>query len=161
LTSGYSGVKLSDVVLKSRLIAMVALLASCQNRPPAEDRAYKPPTATEVFHLRSECVRLGEKIVEENLIGSAQWMTQEFHYNPKTNRCYVRLTDTDKIKPRENYGINLYDGQTREMLAFAQVKHGEKVGMVSGTTMRDTTEADAGFAEAMEFINKAMENDRK
>ena len=151
-----------EVTRNLGLIAMaLTLFTSCQTRRPTEDRAYRPSTATEVFHLRSECVRLGEKIVEENPIGSAQSMTQEFHYNPKTNRCYVRLTDTDKTKPRENYGINLYDGQTREMLAFAQVKNGEKVGMVSGTTMRDTTEADAGFAEAMEFINKAMEYDRK
>lgn len=47
------------------------------------------------------------------------------------------------------------------MLASTSVKHGEKVGILFGKSMRDTSEGDAGLAEATEFINKAMEDDRK
>lgn len=64
---------------------------------------------------------------------------------------------------RDRWGLDifLYDGQTREMLASTSVKHGEKVGILFGKSMRDTSEGDAGLAEATEFINKAMEDDRK
>jgi hypothetical protein len=146
----------------------IALLTSCQSRPPAEDRSYKLPTATEVFHLRSECARLGEKIMEENLIGGALSQPQESHYDPKTNRCYVQLT-VMSAKPGD-YTTDLYDGQTREMLAFASVEHGEKVGVVfvpqntfdkPGRKLMGTTNTDAGFTEAREFINKAMEDNRR
>ena len=149
----------------------IALLTSCQSRPPAEDRSNKLPTATEVFHLRSECARLGEKIMEENLIGGALSQTQESHYDPKTNRCYVQLAvmTADMTKPQDYYAVYLYDGQTREILATASVKHGEKAGVVF--VPQDTFDkpgrkfmgphTGAGFAEATEFINKAMEDDHR
>ena len=145
----------------------IVLLTSCQSRPPAEDRAYKLPTASEVFHLRSECARLGEKFVEEDLIGGVLGQPQESHYDPKTNRCYVQLTVMSA--KAGDFTTQLYDGQTRQMLAFASVEHGKKVGVVFVAQLpgehikgpREVPANDAGYTDAKEFINKAMEDDRK
>src|SRR3990172_1063562 len=68
-----------------------------ESRPRPENKAgitptFQPPTATEVFRLRSECAKLGEKILENNTVGSAVTQSQVSHYDPQTNRCYVELT---------------------------------------------------------------------
>jgi hypothetical protein len=58
------------------------------------------PTATEVFHLRSECTALGEKLADRIEAGEAEYRAKEghvtsfmpiSHYDPRTNRCYVQL----------------------------------------------------------------------
>src|SRR5207253_8552320 len=51
-----------------------------------------PISATEVFNLRSKCAELGEKIMKNTVIGDELKKEQLSHYEPKTNRCYVRLT---------------------------------------------------------------------
>lgn len=147
-------------------IAAVALLASCQGRPPTpavEARAYELPTATEVFHLRSECAILGNKILEENVVGRALTQSQNSHYNPMTNGCYVELTvqtaDLSAPEKEAYYSTYLYDGQTREMLASAFKKKGLKGGMIFGEFPKGDSEAQ--FWAAAEFINKAMADDRK
>jgi len=76
-----------------------------------------------VFDLRSKCVAPGEKILSENFIGSALTHDQVSRYNPETNRCYVKLgvSTADLSTPREKFVRDdfLYDGQTKEMLAYA------------------------------------------
>ena len=110
--------------------------------------------------------------MEENVIGIALSQSQESHYDPKTNRCYVQLTvmSADMTKPQAYYNLNLYDGQTREALAFAKVEHGEKSGFVFvpqdtfdnwGRKSIGTHHTDAGFTVAREFIDNAMKDDRK
>ena len=47
--------------------------------------------AAEVFRLRSACADLGQRILEDNAIGSALSKSQISNYNPRTNRCYVEL----------------------------------------------------------------------
>lgn len=147
-------------------IVAVALLASCQNRPPTapvEDRAYKLPSATEVFHLRSECAALGDKILEENVVGRALTQSQNSHYNPMTNRCYAELTvQTANFSTPEKesyYSTYLYDGQTREMLASASKKKGLRSGVIFGESPQGDSEAQ--FWAAADFINKTMADDRK
>jgi hypothetical protein len=124
------------------------------------------PTATEVFHLRSECATLGEKILEDNPVGSALSQSQVSHYDPQTNRCYVELTvqTADIHTPVSDYlgRRYLYDGQTRELLAFAEIigtpSEGKKSGMVfAGTGER----IDNGYEAACLFIDKMMADDRK
>ncbi len=71
------------------------------------------PTATEVFNLRSECAKLGEKLLHGAAGGAARTVSQVSNYRPWTNRCYVELTT--------EHDVSLYDGQTGRLLAhYAQ-----------------------------------------
>jgi len=67
------------------------------------------PTATEVFNLRSECAKLGEKLQHGAAGDAARTVSQVSNYRPWTNRCYVELTT--------EHDVSLYDGQTGKMLA--------------------------------------------
>ena len=86
------------------------------------------PTATEVFHLQSECVEMGKRILENNLAyimeteaikqGKAPPydVKQVAHYNVKDNHCYVELSSNDTGEQRDSVR-EVYDGQTGELLA--------------------------------------------
>ena len=114
--------------------ALLLLLIGC-NQQQDNNKSEKPlpaanfriPTATEVFHLRNECAKMGEKILSETLIGIDLSKSQVSKYDPKSNRCYVELfiASTD---PKDELYTNsvLYDGQTGEMLAFATDKSGKE-----------------------------------
>jgi hypothetical protein len=79
----------------------------------AQERDFRPPSATEVFNLRSKCAELGEKILKQ----SGYLYDVLSHYDVRTNRCYVELTEHSL---KENiYDRYLYDGQTEEILAHA------------------------------------------
>ena len=93
----------------------------------------RKPTASEVFALRSKCTELGDAILTRtqgrwddagaesiSRLDTASDADARTHYNPATNRCYVEV-DVGTINPdREVYEEirYLYDGQTREMLAW-------------------------------------------
>src|SRR5262244_1988050 len=81
--------------------------------------AANPPTASEIFNLRSKCAELGQKIMENHVIGSALTQDVVTHYDPKTNRCYAELdvNMADLSKFDEYNSRTLYDAQTGEMLA--------------------------------------------
>lgn len=154
-------------------ICFLALtLLACRNEtpsspavtaPPKAPATWQLPTATEAFHLQSECVRLGEKILDGNLIGSALTQSQVSHYSPRTNRCYVNLTvSTADLKSPDLYmSNNLYDGQTGELLAFTKIEHGKRTGIsferldVVGTN----DSADPDFDSVNAIIDAAM-NDK-
>jgi len=122
---------------------------------PSTAAAHQLPTATEVFHLRSECAQLGEKILNNNFIGRALTQSQVSHYNPKTNRCHVELTvqSADMTKPPEVMSGYLFDGQTGEMLAYARIEKGKQSGMSfkKGGII--------GFEEARSYIDEVMKDD--
>lgn len=120
-------------------------------------------TATEIFNLRSECARLGQKILHGNIVGVALTQDQVSHYDPQTNRCYVQLTvqTADLSKPGDYFSTTLYDGQTGEILAFARTEHGKKSGMVFDGSLPDGQDPDRFWNHATDFINGKMEDDRK
>jgi hypothetical protein len=97
-----------------------AVTAATQPQPaapvpgaPASPVYNQLPTATEVFNLRSECAKLGEKLLHNAAGGAARSVSQVSNYRPWTNRCYVELTT--------EHDVNLYDGQTGRLLAhYAQ-----------------------------------------
>ena len=95
--------------------------------------------------------------MNENVIGSALAQEQVSHYNPKTNRCYVRLNVhmADLSKFDENYSIHLFDGQTGEMLGFAQSKKGVKSGLMFDYS------STPGFEAATTRIEALMADERK
>ena len=76
-----------------RLIGLAPIFALCACQPKGEPQSAsnRPPSATEVFELRSKCAALGEKIMDENAIGIALAQEQISHYSPESNRCYVKL----------------------------------------------------------------------
>ena len=117
------------------LMSLLALGACGKN--DAEKSAplahIRKPTASEVFALRSKCTELGDVILmrmqgrwddagAEGIarLDTASDANAKTRYTPGTNRCYVEV-DVGTINPdREVYEEirYLYDGQTREMLAF-------------------------------------------
>ena len=158
-----------------RLIVLVTatFLTSCGGQGSPRKQTASPevnrhPSATEVFHLRSECAALGQRILDGNVIGSALTQSQVSHYDPQTNRCYVELTvrTADLTKPMNYFGDYLFDGQTGEMLATARIENGKKSGVVfvfgvgppDGVFKRDP---DIFFNQASDFINAKMADDRR
>lgn len=82
-------------------------------------------TTTQVLHLRSECAKLGKKILAENPPDNSNLTDSQLsHYDPLTNRCYVELTvqKTD-LSDKESYlHRTLWDGQTGALLADYRVE---------------------------------------
>jgi hypothetical protein len=144
-------------------VAVLGLLSSCQSKSSSNERTNQLPRATEVFHLRSECAALGQKILDGNSVGSALSQSQASHYDPRTNRCYVELTvQTGDTNVALDYLSRiLYDGQTGEMLAFARREKGKKSGMVFDKQHQVTTDNNAFYDDASAFIDKMMADDRK
>jgi hypothetical protein len=128
---------------------LVLLAASTSSAVAQQQRTHQLPTATEVFNLRSKCAALGERILEDNTIGSALTQSQVTHYEPRTNRCYVELTiqTADLSKPIDQHYNHrvLYDGQTKEMLAWALIERGKKGGMVFDKQHRSTSLVNSGL----------------
>lgn len=79
------------------LSCLLLIVIGCESKtvqsaaPMPTPRLVAPPTATEVFNLRSKCAELGDKILENNVVGNALTQEVKSHYNPETNRCYVEL----------------------------------------------------------------------
>ena len=122
------------------------------------------PTATEIFNLRSECAALGQKILENNVIGRPLTQSQVSHYEPRTNRCYVELT-VEIANAQTPSGMSsthryLFDGQTGEMLAAAMIEKAERSGKVYDRTYIQQIGNDAGFANATKYIDDRMADDR-
>jgi hypothetical protein len=151
-------------ILTIRTTAVVAFPALAT---PGLAQTGPQPTATEVFHLRSECAALGEKLF--NRIAAeyrAEYQVLSYgqlsHYDPRTNRCYVKLQFSFANKKTLGYYINtcLYDGQTGENLACARQHadkflHDEKKSDIS-VLDRFQVSSDEAYA----YINERMADDR-
>jgi hypothetical protein len=129
----------------------------------AADRLpHQNPATTEDVRLHSACAARGEQILEGNFIRSAVYQEQFSRYSASTNRCYVEMRvqtgDLDEISDR--FAQYLYDGQTREMLAFAQIQNGKKSGRVFDLYHRTTSFENAGWDDASEYIYTMMAGDR-
>jgi hypothetical protein len=121
----------------------------------APTRTYQLPTATEVFHLRAECEKLGEKILHEDFHGPALTISQISSYNPKTNRCHVTLTTqhSDLSQSGLFLHVTLYDGQTKEILAFYKIdNNGEKSGL-------GFKNGEVGFDASKDYIDGMMKDE--
>ncbi len=144
------------------ILASSVLCAGCCGKCPAPAKAeptptYQLPTAAEVFRLRSECARLGEKILEDNAIGPMLNQLQVSNYNARTNRCYVELTvmsNGDTVPPQSH--STLYDGQTRELLASIKSSGPNVSGMVYKRGENSAPGSDSGFSSASDLINRLM-----
>ena len=149
----------------------VSILMSCRGQKPSDESSalYKMPTASEVFDLRSKCAALGQKIMQDNIIGPALAQDVVTHYNPRTNRCYVKLevysaylsTPRDKLID----DLYLFDGQTNEVLARASADGSQKSAYIADglevTKPERPTGVLANYDDALALINMYMADDRK
>lgn len=74
-------------------------------------------TTTEVFHLRSECVALGNKVEADktkDLKETDSVAIARTNYSVSANRCYVLIAERHELTK----STALYDGQTEEALAL-------------------------------------------
>jgi hypothetical protein len=89
--------------------------------------SFVPPTAEQAYSLKDDCTRRGEAILREDEIGPVLTKDQVSRYNPTTNKCYVRL-EVHAMNLREwgkyDNTTSLYDGQTKELLAYVMVRPG-------------------------------------
>ncbi|MGD0499202.1 MAG: hypothetical protein ABSC23_12290 [Bryobacteraceae bacterium] len=118
------------------ILLLLILSSACQKaptpKPVADEQAFQKPSASEIFTLRSKCAELGQKIMNGNIIGIALAQEQVSHYDPNSNRCYVKLTvhSADLTHIRDTFTTYLYDGQTGQMLGWSEIKKGVKDGFM-------------------------------
>ena len=123
----------------------------------------QPPTASEVFQLRSECAALSDKLLG-SLVGSSGPLVSQTglsHYEPATNRCYAIITSTvrDNAGKLKEEGQYLYDGQTQEQLAATRTYADGKTG---GWVFDETYNGSHfSFDDASKYITARIADDRK
>jgi hypothetical protein len=108
------------------------------------------------------CATWAQEILEGNLVRSALYQEQFSHYSPRTNRCFVEMrVQTGELNERsDRFGQYLYDGQNREMLAFAEIQNGKKSGRVFDLYHHTTSFENAGWDDASQYIYIMMAGDR-
>jgi hypothetical protein len=170
---------LIDIRVRARafgILSMLACLAACDKTTsplakPISQPSNRLPSATEVFHLRSECAKLGVKMLSDVTGGMASssvdqvsqtdgmaWSSvdQVSRYDSKTNRCYI-LISILKMKPDHSVKNNryLYDGQTGEQLAFSLIDGGAPIGSVHAPSSLAPK-----YSSPDEFIDTVMKEER-
>jgi hypothetical protein len=142
-------------------LPMSAALGACFLALPivvAAEQAQQIPATPEA----RLCAASGEQILAANVIGAAVYQEQFSHYSPRTGRCYVemRVQIVASDEHADRVGRFLYDGQTKELLAFAQIKGGKKSGRVFDLNHRTTTFENSGWDDASEYVYRMMADDR-
>jgi hypothetical protein len=105
------------------MIALAALCSCDRNQDKTGPKSLQPPTATEVFNLRSKCAELARRAIDDSgeINPYAPYHTSLYlrdrtlvsRYDSGSNRCYVLIEGKDwGLKSRY-----LFDGQTDELLA--------------------------------------------
>ena len=126
----------------------------------AAERACKPPPAAEQVRLRAACAAAGEQILASNYLRSAVYQEQFSRYSAQTGRCYVEMrVETMPDDGSDRVGRYLYDGMTKELLAYAVTKKGKKSGRVYDLNHRTLSFENSGFDDASEYIYRMMADD--
>ena len=172
---------------KTKMKTMIALLGltlggfgqiGCEHRneataaPRAEPETRNlPPTATEVFHLQSECVEMGKKVLEGNLAYRMEKLdmeqgkipkddvTQLAHYNAKDNHCYVELSSHDTGEDMKYAMREVYDGQTEELLAHYSIKP-PPLGEANGIIFKPDRVPSSALPAPLRVTEKHSKEDR-
>ena len=155
------------------LLTAVIVYATCGCRQiapaPNAQVSNLPPTATEIFDLRSRCAILGEHIAQQRPFENTTNVPSS-HYNPRTNRCYVTVdtitTSVERAHRNKEKVINfkaLYDGQTGDLLMEVNVTDGQKWVVVPddpGIALHNKT-GEAGYNEALAIIKSFMADEHR
>jgi hypothetical protein len=129
----------------------------------AGDLVHQDTAVIEDVQRRSACAAWAQQILERNFVRSALYQEQFWRYRPSTNRCYVeiRVQTGEPSEHSDRFGQYLYDGETRELLAFAQIQNGKKSGKVFDLHHPTTSFENAGWDDANEYIYTMMAGDRR
>jgi hypothetical protein len=126
----------------------------------AAERVSGPAPAMEEARLRAACTAAGEQILASNYLRSAVYQEQFSRYSAQTNRCYVEMrVETMPDDGSDRVGRYLYDGLTKELLAYADIKNGKKSGRVYDLNHRTISFENSGFDDAIEYIYGMMAED--
>jgi hypothetical protein len=155
----------ASLTLRILALRTTAAVAFAVLATPGLAQTGPQPTATEVFHLRSECAALGEKLAD-NIRAAYSPDVSIYdpisHYDPRTNRCYVQLQSLfiDKKERVQHISTFLYDGQTRELLACARLKTDKQSVLHDPHNSEILNRLQLSSDEAFAFINERMADDR-
>jgi hypothetical protein len=130
-----------------RLVLLVTLSAPAM--------AQQPPTA------RTKCAQLAEKMVEKYSRPAITVSQLSSHYEPRTKRCYVQMTTRNIDDPNKYTNVGVFDGQTKDLLAYIKIEDGSKSGIVFDRRHRTKSLTNAGWDDANEYIDQMMAEDRK
>jgi hypothetical protein len=110
---------------------------------------------------QQRCDASAQQILEGNFVRSALYQEQFWRYSPSTNRCYVEIrVQTGALgEQSDRFGQYLYDGETRELLAFAQIQNGKKSGKVFDLHHPTKSFENAGWDDASDYIYTMMAGD--
>jgi hypothetical protein len=144
-------------------LAMLPAIGAAQE--PANERPANEKRANEVQPADTEaqwCAVSGEQILAGNVVRAAGYQEQFSRYSPQTNRCFVemRVLTIAANEHADRVGRFLYDGQTRELLAFAEIRNGKKSGRVFDLNHRIRSFENSGWDDASEYIYTMMANGR-
>jgi nitrate reductase alpha subunit len=153
--------------MKLFVLSVLLFFSGCQRSsspiPSVDAPSPRSPTATEVFNLRSKCAELGEKIMKNTVVRDDLKKEELSHYEPKTNRCYVRLTvwKANIGKGDEYFQQYLFDGQTGQLLAAIRREHGLRSGDIYSDPSPSQGNSDEMYLDASIFISQMMADDRQ
>jgi hypothetical protein len=132
--------------------ASMLLLAALAVLPSAPSRAQSGSA--------EECAALGDKLNKERLNEPASAGSVRTHYSPRADRCYVALDrHSSGAEPGSaNYhaSLFLFDGRTRQQIAFTRIEGGNKLGMIFDPKHSEKLGADKGFSDATDYIRQKM-----
>lgn len=82
-------------------------------------------SAAEIFAMRTQCTKLGEDLLAQGVRPSSVRAEQKSKYDSGDNRCYVELDFSPADPTASDYQSTryLYDGQTKQVLAFYRQDH--------------------------------------
>jgi hypothetical protein len=130
---------------------------------PAAGTAQEPPAANEppADAGAQWCAMSGEQILAGNAVRAAVYQEQFSRYSSRANRCFVemRVLTIAADERADRVGRFLYDGQTKELLAFAEIRNGNKSGRVFDLNHRTRSFKNGGWDDASEYIYAVMAGD--
>lgn len=153
-------VRSKQAQIERGLVLIMVLMLNC-----GAAFAQAPPTATEVFNLRIRCKEMADKKAENFFLGtqdSIKFVSWSSKYDIKSNRCYIGLLVQNSYPkiPMEREQRQVYDGATDDLVAFAKIENGKKVGMVFDTGHRKTTDENIGWNDAIDYMDELMADRR-
>jgi hypothetical protein len=149
--------------------------------------AQTPPTAAQASDLTIKCKEMAEQkldnlrfhplsVADGDSIGISadtidainsnapeildSWQASK--YDPENSRCYVQIYKHTFVRepPLDRELLDLYDAQTNNLLAFANIENGKKVGMVFSKNHRKTTSHYRGWDDAVAYMDEMLADKR-
>jgi hypothetical protein len=126
----------------------------------AESMMERPMTAAEgaSMGLKPADVAAMNRLTEQRL-ANVIMSSHSSNYDAKQNRCYIEIVDHRRAG--RNFEIDVqvrgvYDGQTDDMLSFAKIENGKKVGMVFDPEHTSTMGTNLGWDDANSYMDEKM-----